>query len=451
MPGRIWNTKKLAQRIDPHYFKYPRGIAKLSLWGSIALTATGLLWLAGHSIAGTATPYTAGPIVSSHANFSKNCATCHVANASFGGKVSDQTCDACHNGPIHQVNQVLPAPACVSCHVEHRGIIDLTRTNDRYCTTCHANLQSRDGIVKVSAHINSFTNGHPNFEALALGKIDPGTIKFNHAVHLKKDLRAGANDYVNLECSDCHRPNGSVQSWPYGRTVADVQLAPVPAPHSRSSTKAYMAPVNYYEHCLNCHGLQFDERFAEGVPHVKPELVHAFVVQKFTDYIAHHPEELRTRTPDERISGRPSMPPPRTASAWIAQHTADAEYLLWNKTCKQCHSISYNPGSSLPVIAKPQITTRWLMKGNFDHQAHLEVKCESCHSQTRSSRLTSDVLIPGVESCQKCHVPSEKAAAPGGCYECHGYHDWTKEKPVKGKYDIHQLMVSVLMKPSAAR
>jgi hypothetical protein len=212
-----------------------------------------------------------------------------------------------------------------------------------------------------------------------------------------------------------------------------------------------MAPVNYYEHCSNCHPLDYDPVIRGSVPHQKPELVHAFVVQKLTEYVQQRPEVLRVSTFDERISSRPPTALPRTAAEWVAQQTATDEYLLWSKTCKECHAISFQSGSTLPAIAKAQITRRWLTKGNFDHQAHLEIKCDSCHSKARSSKLTSDVLIPGIETCQACHIPGQAAAASGGCYECHVYHGWTKEKPVKGKYDIQQLTASKLVTASMSQ
>ena len=30
-------------------------------------------------------------------------------------------------------------------------------------------------------------------------------------------------------------------------------------------------------------------------------------------------------------------------------------------------------------------------------------------------------------------------AAEARCFECHAYHDWSKEKPVVGKYSLKQL------------
>ena len=51
---------------------------------------------------------------------------------------------------------------------------------------------------------------------------------------------------------------------------------------------------------------------------------------------------------------------------------------------------------------------------------------------------TSDVLIPGIERCQKCHHEG-KNAAESRCFECHTYHNWDKEKEVKGSFVLSRL------------
>ena len=117
----------------------------------------------------------------------------------------------------------------------------------------------------------------------------------------------------------------------------------------------------------------------------------------------------------------------------------EAEQLLWNKTCKECHSLSYSAGPTLPVVAKTEITARWFKNGAFDHHAHQMLTCESCHSKAKTSSATSDTLLPGIHVCQECHTPDKQVAAESRCFECHQYHDWSKEKPVIGKYGVGQL------------
>ena len=146
--------------------------------------------------------------------------------------------------------------------------------------------------------INSFSEDHPEFAVLRPGTQDPGTIRFNHAIHLKRDLR-GPSGNVTLICSDCHRA-GNTEPWPYGRILP-------------STGRKYMDPVNYSAQCSGCHPLTFDRRFAEPAPHGAPETIHPFLVQQFTAWIAAHPEELRAANATEiRIPGVGAQPVPRT-------------------------------------------------------------------------------------------------------------------------------------------
>jgi hypothetical protein len=118
---------------------------------------------------------------------------------------------------------------------------------------------------------------------------------------------------------------------------------------------------------------------------------------------------------------------------------ADAQLLLWRKSCRECHRLSYPGGAeALPAVAKAAITARWLPHANFDHEAHQMVQCVSCHAKANDSRETSDILLPGIQTCRQCHHAGADAAETR-CFECHAYHDWSKEKPVAGKYTVRQL------------
>jgi hypothetical protein len=119
---------------------------------------------------------------------------------------------------------------------------------------------------------------------------------------------------------------------------------------------------------------------------------------------------------------------------------AEAEQLLWTKTCKECHSFTYSAGATLPVVAKAAVVTRWFKDAQFDHQSHQMLACESCHSKVKKSSATSDINLPGIKVCQECHTPGKQTAAEARCFECHEYHDWSKEKPVTGNYGVGQLL-----------
>ena len=197
--------------------------------------------------------------------------------------------------------------------------------------------------------------------------------------------------------------------------------------------RAYMAPLTYAKTCAACHGLQFDKRFSEGAPHDTPEVIHAFLLQKFQRYIAAHPAEVRVTVP---VPGLPQKPQPvavrvLTPQQWVSERVAESEQLLYGKTCKQCHALSFGPGVALPAVAKSNITPRWMPHANFNHVRHQMVQCAECHAAL-TNRETSDVLLPAIATCVKCHH-SGADAAESRCFECHTYHDWTKAKEVKGK------------------
>lgn len=412
MAGRTRTTKKLAQRIDLNYFKSLRAIPRWRRTLSVAFTLAGLGWLGWYGVKGSPKPYNAGPVARAHALFGQKCAACHVAQASFQQSATDQACLACHDGPIHHDNQTF-TPSCSSCHVEHSGSVRLASTSDQACTQCHADLKSKTGRAQFVSNISGFNGNHPEFAVLRSGYRDPGAIKFGHQVHLKKDLR-GPRGPVQLQCSDCHRTTG---------------------PPGRSS----MQPVNYEKHCAECHPLNFDRRISEPAPHKDPRVVYDFAVQKLTAYIAAHPREIPlVDEPDKRLPSRPPMPPARNAAEWVEQRVADAQLLLWRKDCKECHALSFlNGPDELPAVAKSAIPARWFQHAEFDHGAHQMVTCVSCHSKAQTSKETSDVLIPGIQTCRECHH-SGPEAAESRCFECHAYHDWSKEKPVNGKFTVSQ-------------
>jgi hypothetical protein len=169
--------------------------------------------------------------------------------------------------------------------------------------------------------------------------------------------------------------------------------------------------------------------------------VHAFLVKRFGDYIAAHPGAIHEVDPPLReIPERVRAPRvARNAAEWISLRVDDAEWLLYAKTCKQCHTLKTTSGP-LPEVAKSNLTARWLLHAEFDHHAHRMMSCTACHSRTRESRETTDVLLPGIQTCRQCHredKPTE--AAEGRCFECHQYHDRTKAKPTTGGFTIQQL------------
>jgi hypothetical protein len=435
-------AKTLAQRIDLDYFKRLHPFRRWKFILSLALPLIAVVWVVATTITGHQRPYSAGPMSPAHAFVGKRCEVCHTSTAGFFLKhVDDDSCKSCHDGPVHQSRQMF-TPACSSCHVEHQGSVQLAGVADRMCTQCHADLRTRDGHARYETAIGNFNTAHPEFAPVRSGK-DPGTVKLDHEVHLKAGLK-GPRGPVQMVCADCHRSPADARAWPYSAPQIQPVAAAAPDPLAPQPTRAYMSPVNYEKHCAACHLLNFDRRFAEPVPHKEPRVVHEFVVKKLSDYIAAHPEAIRQvevpvqRIPEVKIETRPA----RDAADWVSMRVAEAEQLLWKKTCKECHAVKFG-ATPLPEIPKAQIAVRWLPHSVFSHDPHRMLDCTACHARAPKSKETADVLLPGIATCRQCHASQQTAptdSAQARCFECHQYHDWTKQVPVNGRYTIPRLL-----------
>ena len=457
--ARTRTTKKLAQRIDLNYFKRPSTYKRAKFWLSLVLPVAALLWIGWRSFAKDSRVYSSGRMSAAHAVLEKECAACHLQQAGvFSAKAGDKGCVSCHDGPVHHERNDRAANTktleCATCHSEHRGRINIAAVSDNACAQCHANLASVEPAARHFPNIHSFESDHPGFDAPEKGNSDPGTIKLNHAIHMKP-IRPGPNDpMVQLECGDCHRSGAVSAPWHYAdakyvaakpsytdrgalREGASRTLSP-PTP---MTGRELMAPVKFATACAACHLLTFDKRFEEGVPHDKPEVVHTFVVAKLQSYIAAHPNELRVvRDPARDLTGKPLAPEVRilTPPQWVAERTADAEQLLWRKTCRQCHALTQGTDNALPRVAPANITARWMPHAKFDHDAHRGFTCMSCHEKALTSTQSSDVLLPGIATCRTCHAPGPDHAE-SRCFECHTYHDWSKRKEVTPKFTLPSL------------
>lgn len=435
---RTRTTKKLAQRIDLNYFQRPSAMRRWRFWLSVAAPAIALSGLAWYGVRRDARVYSAGRLSAAHAVLSQSCAACHVTQAGvFHEHATDQQCMRCHDGAVHRATQTF-TPACAACHMEHRGAVRLAATSDANCAQCHANLTTLAGATSFARNIHSFSSDHPEFAVVRAGRGDSGTIQLNHFRHLQPNL-TGPNGPVQLVCTDCHRSaTDAGQPWPYGDEASRaVNADRVPA----GATRANMVSATFAHTCEACHSLQFDKRFTEPVPHDTPEVIHAFLVAKFQSYIAAHPTELRVpRDPSRDLPERaiPSDYRVLTPPQWVTEKTAEAEQLLWRKTCKQCHTLELESDAPLPVVAPSNITTRFMPHAKFDHAKHAGFACTSCHTKATTSQQSSDLLVPGIATCKTCHHPGAEAAE-SHCFECHTYHDPTRRKIVPGGFLLSQL------------
>ena len=463
MTRRVRTTKALARRMDLQYFKQLHPLRRWRMWLSIAIPVVAVVWFFSARATGQKV-YSSGQLSAHHAFFGKKCELCHVTQGFFHKEVKDTACLSCHDAPAHHPAVVTYTPTCGSCHVEHKASQQLAHTADAGCVQCHGDLKVKSGEVTYQRDVEGFDRHHPEFAALRPGATDPGTVKLNHYAHLHDKIAGpkGQNDMVQMTCTDCHRPASAKASWPYAREVpacptstsapaAEVKTASATIEDNprNVSSRAYMLPIKYATQCAGCHyrDLQFDKRFSDSAPHCQTDVVQKFLVEKYTQYIAAHPNAMSEPLTVNRValSSLVQLPaPPKTREEWIKWQVANADRLLYDKGCKLCHTMVQGEGP-IPTVAKSAIPVRWFQHADFDHDAHRMVKCEGCHTQAPSSRKTADILVPSIKTCQSCHQQGGAAhdAAAGRCSECHEYHDWRNERELpKKEFSIPQLRSS---------
>jgi hypothetical protein len=434
MPSSFRDPKTLADWIQLDYFRKPGRVwqvRNLLSWLTFItfLALVAFSWWPRNRIV-----YESRPVSNAHAMFNENCGVCHVEafrtplrlvrTDSSVRSVADDTCRTCHHVGPHQV--FVSEPNCPSCHQEHRGRPVLAAVADSQCTVCHADLNAvRPARKGPSARIHSFTADHPPFGASRGEVLDPGTVRFNHKVHLSlnaESLRGIDKPLAALreeQCQYCHQPD------PAGR---------------------YMKPIRYEQHCKPCHALSVGiagsvsegklraaaERFAhEPAPHTDPFTVRATLRERYTRFAQENPEALGPPEPTEPPRWIPSQPRSQTVTdkewLWVNDQLQKAEQMVFAGAngCIYCHKKDGSRGAgNLPQYLPSQITAVWFPHSVFNHARHRMLDCGECHP-AESSSDTKDVLVPTIDSCKQCH--NTQVGAHTDCAECHRYHDRSKE------------------------
>ena len=346
-----------------------------------------------------------GALSSAHHALEDNCEACHTEPFVA---VRDQTCLACHGdvgdhaAPPRQslargaptgfdkvqwdVAHVFHKPgpgACTDCHTEHEGAGRMEPTRERFCADCHGALDTRLTDT-VLGNASDFGKVHPQFQAVLTterGQAQPVRVslaerprqwdglRFPHEMHLSRSngvaqmarrLGAGRGYGKPLACADCHRP-----------TADGVRFL----------------PVDMENDCESCHSLVYDK-----VGPTFRTLRHGNIEQMRADLLA-----LDARAPREAGRRRPGQ----YGSLYRARFGG--------------------PGS-LEVMPVTQ-PARYMINGWFDHEAHKQEKCTTCHAADKSNS-SSDLLLPSIAQCRDCHQgeSDRKAEVPSSCAMCHTYH-----------------------------
>jgi hypothetical protein len=205
----------------------------------------------------------------------------------------------------------------------------------------------------------------------------------------------------------------------------------------------------YENHCRGCHPLTFDPRLKDlAMPHrLQPGAIKEFLWKTYAaQYLSKNPKLLERSMPSrlpipgktDNVAGVDED----TARKRIDAQVADAEKILYQgkQTCGECHHYEEQHGQIKSMrIVPTNVPGFWFKHARFDHTKHRAVDCRLCHDRayasnadqspnTRASRVSEDLLIPGMTTCLQCHSPlrTTAGAAQGGarfdCTECHRYH-----------------------------
>jgi hypothetical protein len=198
-----------------------------------------------------------------------------------------------------------------------------------------------------------------------------------------------------------------------------------------------------------------------AVPHrLQPDQLHSYLeglyTREFVD-LGKFEGLLKQFVPTRPLPGElPGGKARKKARDLIDEQVLKAEEILYlgKQTCAECHHYEganrHTPKNALKAGLPPKglrvepanVPAVWFEHARFDHAAHRALDCLECHKKASSSTVSSDVLIPGMDNCVKCHAPrsGSGAQARGGarfdCVECHRYHHG--DEPLHGRGSSHR-------------
>jgi predicted CXXCH cytochrome family protein len=83
------------------------------------------------------------------------------------------------------------------------------------------------------------------------------------------------------------------------------------------------------------------------------------------------------------------------------------------------------------AVAPSHAPKRFFTAAIFSHSAHSAVECLECHANAKTSVSGTNLLMPGIAVCQRCHDGQSRPQGPAlsnghaesGCSLCHEYHE----------------------------
>jgi hypothetical protein len=401
------------------------------------------------------TMWTSGPLSTPHKSLENNCQACHTEKFV---SVTDDSCMVCHKDVAHEhaaPNRIAgsmeepglggkitgffaatfnkPQGGCVDCHTEHEGAGAMTPTAQKFCTDCHGSLNTRLTDTKLR-NAGDFGLDHPQFHpeitagfqgdkrmikrvSLDAKPTEDNGLKFPHDIHMSKNngiarmtqtLKGQQGWGDSLACKDCHTP---------------------------SADGTRFKPVDMEQDCAMCHDLAFDNigGTLRTLRHGEPAQVVADLRGFYRSTAPARPIQLSgmsRRRPGDYAYMETAQDYARGVQSW-ASNSEEAIRAVFSKggACYDCHVVVPGKSVAAPYDIAPIVQPdRYMKLGWFDHTAHIDETCSSCH-KAETSKVATDLLLPDLASCRTCHVGESgsalkavKTPVNSSCGMCHDYH-----------------------------
>ena len=372
-----------------------------------------------------------GPVILAHQPFEMKCAACHEVAFEH---VKDSACLECHKTIGHHVPQSMLRPAaqkaggalfegqrCTTCHVDHKGVKTTHRDNDTLCVDCHKDVRGKTNEA-TAQNVTDFARDHPPFRLTlptATGmkrvRMGSGAIKeesnliFPHDIHLDpKGIKSPSKGRVKLECAACHVPDFSKRTF---------------------------QPVTMEKNCKECHRLEFEPAVTtREVPHGNAREAKVVVEEFYANLALNGVKDSFVKAFGVESEGLlRRVGEPTEAERKVALNMAGkkaekvAHELFEVRSCKTCHEVTRTdkPDGADWSVAKIRANNLWMPGSRFDHKSHAQSACTDCHAVAKSKSAT-DVAMPTIEDCRKCHGGSKhtlEKKITSNCLMCHGFHE----------------------------
>ncbi len=388
--------------------------------------------------------WSSGQISESHAMIQDDCGACHQRPFEM---TTNNACLSCHaNTTNHADIEKHPAVAldnhrCAGCHKEHNGGLAPTVTASVACADCHSDIKSVSADSQLG-NITGFATDHTPFKmavVVAVDRAEDGTLtpqvervpfdpknpplegsglKFPHAKHLQEGGMKTADGQVQLQCADCHiqEPGGKL-----------------------------MRPIKFNRDCSGCHEMLLNAGGVERLlPHAQEDEVARIVNDHFIAAaldgsldasVEAAPVAAAVKTKRRRriagqntdktrqaLSGNQRGQAIQTARNFAVQQM---DVIFGSRLCGTCHEVRKDKdqeGVDRWQVEPALLQRHWMPRARFDHDPHRVMDCTNCHNAPES-KASSDVLMPGIETCQDCHQgEGEIDGARSECVDCHEYH-----------------------------